>query len=344
MHKMAPKCPAPAKALGKERKRHKKVMTLHQKVELLDMLMSGNSFAAVARHYSVNESTVRYIKKKEVEIRKATNMNLGSAKTVSTLRDKNIIRVESALAVWINDCYKKNMSLSHIIIHKKARQLYQQFQRGGDTEGSDVQEPDFVGFDEEEENEEEPEAGSSPHPRGFQASKGWLYRFMKRCQLSNVFLHGEVALPDTEAAVKYPKKTFKIINNIGYCPEQDLAELTKSASEEVDTAGSGDEEEEAGLSLDLLCEIMRMLKEVKEKLLTRDPNIERAMKFNNGLDGLLRPYTNLVSMKKQTQQLPITSYFSVVKDDPPKHLKTPEVQVVDKVPPEEGEEALPEEM
>ncbi|XP_064097201.1 tigger transposable element-derived protein 1-like [Macrobrachium nipponense] len=327
---MAPKCPAPAKASGKKPKRHKKVMTLQQKVELLDMLKSQKCFAAVARHYSVNESTVRYIQKKEVEIRKAVNMScLGSAKMVSTVRDKNIVRMELALAVWIKDCRMKNLPISHTIICEKARQLYQQFLTGGDTEGKDVQEPDFLGFNKEEE-EDELEAGSSSAPQGFHASKGWLHRFTKRFQLRNVPLDGEVALADTE--------TFKkIISNNGYRPEQDLAELTKSASEEEDMAGSGKKEEDEGLSFDILCNIMRTLKEVKEKLMARDPYMERAIKFSNGLDGLFRPYTNLLaSMKKQTQQLPITSYFSVVKEEPPMPLTNPEVQVVDEAPPEEG--------
>ena len=46
------------------------MMTISEKVKLLDMLKEGRSFAAVARHYGVNESTVRCIKKDEANIRK----------------------------------------------------------------------------------------------------------------------------------------------------------------------------------------------------------------------------------------------------------------------------------
>ena len=59
---MSFKHPAPL-ASGKKPKRSRKVMTLHEKVQLLDMIKDGNGYAAVGRHYGVNESTVRYIKK-----------------------------------------------------------------------------------------------------------------------------------------------------------------------------------------------------------------------------------------------------------------------------------------
>lgn len=57
------------------------------------------------------------------------------------------------------------------IIREKARQLYQHFKTRDDTEGSDVQEADFIGFDAKEEEEEEPQAGTLSALQGFQASK-----------------------------------------------------------------------------------------------------------------------------------------------------------------------------
>ncbi|XP_064081037.1 tigger transposable element-derived protein 1-like [Macrobrachium nipponense] len=159
---MAPKRPASGKASGKEPKRVRKVMTLQQKVELLDMLKAGNSFAAVGRHFAVNESTVRSIQKEEVE-------------RMSTVRDQDVVRMESALALWIHDCRKKNVPLGHVFICEKARQLYAKFSNGSETEGSDVaQEADFLGFDEAS-DEEEPKAGPSSALQGFQASKGLQY-------------------------------------------------------------------------------------------------------------------------------------------------------------------------
>ena len=50
-------------------KRSKKVMTLSEKVKLLDKIKDGLSCSSVGRMFGVNESTLRYIKKNEKAIR-----------------------------------------------------------------------------------------------------------------------------------------------------------------------------------------------------------------------------------------------------------------------------------
>ncbi|XP_064115153.1 tigger transposable element-derived protein 1-like [Macrobrachium nipponense] len=58
-------------------------------VKLLDVLKEGKSYAAVGRQFNVNESTVRYIKKKESEIRKNISMTYyGTAKAVHTPKEE----------------------------------------------------------------------------------------------------------------------------------------------------------------------------------------------------------------------------------------------------------------
>ena len=72
---MTPKRHASTKDLSsKPKKKKKKMMTISEKVKLLDMLKKGRSFGV----NGVNESTVRYIKKDEANIRKT------AAITVST--------------------------------------------------------------------------------------------------------------------------------------------------------------------------------------------------------------------------------------------------------------------
>uniref|UniRef100_A0A3Q3R4P9 HTH psq-type domain-containing protein n=1 Tax=Monopterus albus TaxID=43700 RepID=A0A3Q3R4P9_MONAL len=81
---------------------------LQEKVELLDLLKEKKTFAPVAHHYAINESTVRYIHKQEATIKSAAAAGLcESAKKGSTIRNKIIVRMESALALWITDCRKK---------------------------------------------------------------------------------------------------------------------------------------------------------------------------------------------------------------------------------------------
>uniref|UniRef100_UPI00358FE200 tigger transposable element-derived protein 1-like n=1 Tax=Myxine glutinosa TaxID=7769 RepID=UPI00358FE200 len=50
-------------------KMQKKVLSLNQKVELLNRILRGESAAFVGRHYGVHESTIRYIRKNEKAIR-----------------------------------------------------------------------------------------------------------------------------------------------------------------------------------------------------------------------------------------------------------------------------------
>ena len=76
---MPPKRLASSPASSKAPKRQKKVMTLHEKVELFDTIKEGKSYAAVGRHYGVNGSTVRYIKinKKAIRSSVASSFLLG---------------------------------------------------------------------------------------------------------------------------------------------------------------------------------------------------------------------------------------------------------------------------
>ena len=73
---------------------------------LLDMVMEGKSYASVGRHYGVNESTVRYITKNEKAIRSCVASSL-CAMMVNAVRNKAIVRMEYALAFWIQDLMKK---------------------------------------------------------------------------------------------------------------------------------------------------------------------------------------------------------------------------------------------
>jgi len=209
---MPPKRPAPSKAFGKEPKRQRKVLTLQEKVKVLDMVREGRSFAAVGRHYGLNESTIRYIKKDEANIRSTVAVNYcQSAKRVVTARNKNIVRMESALALWITDCREKNIPLDTNTIREKARKLYRQFAGVAGTEGDD---------DEDDPDDPQPGPSTAADPIEFKASKGWFDRFQKRFNLKSVSLHGEAASADKEAAEKYPETFKAIIEEKGYRPEQ----------------------------------------------------------------------------------------------------------------------------
>ena len=157
------------------------------------MVKGGKSDDAVKRHYGVNESTVCCIKKNEKEIRSSVASSL-CVKMVNVVRNK-AIRMESALALWIQDLSVKNIPFDTKMIRKKALNLYSKF--SGGIEG-----------------EPQPGPSSASDSEEFQASKGWFDRFVKHYQLPIGKSHGKDASADTEAAEKYPE----IFNQLNFSP------------------------------------------------------------------------------------------------------------------------------
>lgn len=161
-------------------------------VKLLDLMKEGKSCAAVGRHYGMSESTVRYIKKDEDNIRATAAVSFHQgAKRISTGRNKNVVRMESALGIWIVDCRKNNIPVNTNIIREKAKQLHDMLADAGD----------------EAANHQEPQPGTSAPSQckksEFNASKGWYEKFKKRFNLGGVNLHGETASADKDPAEDY---------------------------------------------------------------------------------------------------------------------------------------------
>ncbi|XP_053145989.1 tigger transposable element-derived protein 1-like [Hemicordylus capensis] len=180
-------------------KRPRKVLPLSEKIKLLDMLARGDSVASVGRHYGINESTVRSIKKCEASIR--TSVVSGTSQSLKVVfhpREPHMERMEKALSLWIEDQTQKNVPLSGPVIREKALQLYRRFAA------------------------ESGQAAATPGgtESGFQASRGWFERFKRRYSLHNVKLSGEVAAVDHEAAERYPVEFQRLIESGGYRPEQ----------------------------------------------------------------------------------------------------------------------------
>uniref|UniRef100_A0A3P9L0K2 HTH psq-type domain-containing protein n=1 Tax=Oryzias latipes TaxID=8090 RepID=A0A3P9L0K2_ORYLA len=82
----------------------RKMLSIADKVKLLDMSREGKSYAAVGRHYGINESSVTCsIKKEEKNIRTTAAISFNEdGKRVATVCNKTMVRMESALALWIN--------------------------------------------------------------------------------------------------------------------------------------------------------------------------------------------------------------------------------------------------
>ncbi|XP_074155636.1 ATP-dependent (S)-NAD(P)H-hydrate dehydratase isoform X1 [Sminthopsis crassicaudata] len=155
-------------------KKQKKVMSLKEKVELLDMLRSGKTAAAVCRCYCINESMVKQIKKNEKEIRAAiAAATPTNAKHLHKPRDPHLSQVESATFFWVQDCYKKGIPVDSGTIRAKAKALYN--------------------FLKKKEGEKFP-------CTDFQASKGWFENFKKKFSLCNVKEKEKAALAPQKKA------------------------------------------------------------------------------------------------------------------------------------------------
>ncbi|KAM7114503.1 uncharacterized protein WM277_020263 isoform 1-T2 [Molossus nigricans] len=103
---MAPKRAAASKPSDDET--NGKMLTIQEKVKLLDMIKDGKKIMEVARHYDLNESTVRSIHKDEKNIYSTATVSFNKeAKRIVTIHNKFIAKMESALAVWISDSARK---------------------------------------------------------------------------------------------------------------------------------------------------------------------------------------------------------------------------------------------
>lgn len=140
--------------------RNKSVLPLKVKIEMLDRLHLGESFASISRSFNVNESTVRSIKKSEDKIRSSIASYSLSAKIV---RDPAIEKMEVALSFWIEDCNQKRVPLSGAMVREKAKRLYAHFKEPDGRCG-----------------------GGECTDGGFQASEGWFNKFKVRQSLHSI--------------------------------------------------------------------------------------------------------------------------------------------------------------
>nr|XP_033815676.1 tigger transposable element-derived protein 1-like [Geotrypetes seraphini] len=106
------------------------------------MLQRVKSSSAVARHYGINESTVRYIKKNEKQIREAVAAAVpAGVKRLHVVRDANLSRTEAGTFLWVQDCYKKRLPIDSVMIRGKAKSLYENLKS---REGGMSQSTDFL--------------------------------------------------------------------------------------------------------------------------------------------------------------------------------------------------------
>ncbi|XP_006875041.1 PREDICTED: tigger transposable element-derived protein 1-like [Chrysochloris asiatica] len=170
-------------------KRSRKVMSLANKMRVLEMLDQGETNTAVGRFFGVNESTIRTIKKNAKAIRASASRGTPESLRKSYItRNAELEKMERDLHLWLLKQKMLNKPLSVYIIRQRAcRKCKFQFQCGEKV-------LEFI------------------------ASNGWLDRFKKRYGLyENKWLPEEA---DHAAAAGFPKYLKALIEENRYLPEQ----------------------------------------------------------------------------------------------------------------------------
>ncbi|XP_045447917.1 tigger transposable element-derived protein 1-like isoform X2 [Melitaea cinxia] len=172
---------------GKKLTHKRHVISLEQKIKILDRLKKGEKTADVAKSLGFNEATVRTILRNEQKIRASvTSGSALSANMRARSRAPIIEKMEKTLNIWIQDCTRKRTHIDSFIIKQRALKIY-----------------NFL-----KENEE-------PHSdANFVASRGWFERFRKRFSLHNILIDGKNGFAVHDNLKAYPKELQKILNRV----------------------------------------------------------------------------------------------------------------------------------
>lgn len=156
--------PTSSKSLAKKTPTRKRsVMSIADKIKILNAIDAGETIATIARRFSVNESTVRTIRDNREKIR-STSVTLGKhASSVKVVRNEVLEKMEEMLMIWMQDLIHKRIPMSTAAIRTKAVSFY-----------------DYLNNLKYEKNEK------------FNASKGWFEKFKSRYSLHSLKFTGKI--------------------------------------------------------------------------------------------------------------------------------------------------------
>ncbi|CAG0915321.1 unnamed protein product [Notodromas monacha] len=158
---------------GKKRK----LITLDEKRVMIQRIGSGEKQTDVAKEYGLSKQSINSIWTNREKIMAACETTGKGVSRIHNKRHRHPVmdEVEKLLLLWIEDMQMRGDPLSGEHICSKARQIYEEIIKDYPGESCD--------YDHEEEEEEK--------RKGFRASNGWFYRFLKRTGIRTDKMTGE---------------------------------------------------------------------------------------------------------------------------------------------------------
>ncbi|XP_065265437.1 tigger transposable element-derived protein 1-like [Emys orbicularis] len=166
---MAPKR-KPTTSSGAQPKKQQSVPTLEEKLAVLDLLRDGRC-----------RSPTWHVNMAATNLASVPSSAPITAKVMSQVRNKTLVKTEKALNLWLEDMNRKRVAIDGNTLREK---------------------------------------GQLSDEKEFKASQGWLSSFRNCFNLKNVQITGEAASANEEAAKAYPEQLKKIIEEKDYLPEQ----------------------------------------------------------------------------------------------------------------------------
>ena len=157
------------KEMVQEVKRRKVVLTVNEKLDILQFIGAGTSYAVIAEKFGIAKSTVANIKKdaSKLEAFKKRTIEMGFKKaTAKRMRVGEYEKIDEVPYIWFRQQIFRelNIPVSGAMLQEKARVLFQRLY------------PDVT--------------------KKFIASMGFQWRFSKRHNLKNLAIQGEQAASD----------------------------------------------------------------------------------------------------------------------------------------------------
>ena len=197
-------------------KRAHKTLTIDEKIKILDQL-GTKSYTLLAKQYSIGQSTISDIKRKETELRqyKTSMKEMGMSRLAKVMKCGKDVELEKALSLWFRQKWEEGMPISGPVLKAKAIDLHKRLQQLCSEDTSTVE----IKYE-------------------LSASQGWFSRFCQCHNIRQLSLQGEKLSADIPAADRFiPKRP--LLKGITHLNRYSIVNYTGSSFREISVRTKG---------------------------------------------------------------------------------------------------------